>query len=90
MTKYYVDVCIWRDLKDDRTDRFRPLGEWAFRFFALVRINKDLVLYSDIVITELLKEFEKKDIDELFAIVSDYDLLKKVELNQNKQRRQIS
>jgi hypothetical protein len=28
--KCYIDAAIWRGLHENRSDRFRPLGDWAF------------------------------------------------------------
>ena len=36
---YYVDSAIWRDLHENRTDKFRPLGEWAFELFRKILFN---------------------------------------------------
>ena len=89
MTKYYVDTCIWRDLKENRSDKFRPLGEWAFQFFSMVRINKDLVLYSNLVLKELLKDYNQEDVKELFSIISNHDLLEKVKINEKQTKEAI-
>lgn len=44
--RYYLDTSIWRDYFENRTDRFRPLGEWAFLFIKKAVQNSDLILYS--------------------------------------------
>ena len=80
MTKYYVDAAIWRDLIEDRTDRFRPLGMWAFEFFRVVRLNKLIVLYSDFLVEELLKDFNLEQLDKAFSIISDEGLWVKVDI----------
>jgi hypothetical protein len=50
--KYYIDTCIWRDYFENRNDKYRPLGEWAFRFIKKI-INEDsLILFSDLVLEE--------------------------------------
>jgi predicted nucleic acid-binding protein len=81
MRKYYIDTAIWRDLHENRKDRFRPLGEWAFELFKVIRANKEEVLYSDMVIDELSKDFDKEKIHNLFDIARQEKLLKKVEIN---------
>jgi hypothetical protein len=66
MVKYYLDTAIWRDLHENRTDRFRPLGEWAFELFRVIRKEKSIVLYSDLVVEELFINYDKKEIDKIF------------------------
>ncbi|MFH1276064.1 MAG: PIN domain-containing protein [Candidatus Woesearchaeota archaeon] len=81
--KYYIDACIWRDFHENREDKFRPLGEWAFEMFRMIKESKSLVLYSDLTVDELSKDFNSEQIKEIFKIISDAELLKKVELNRS-------
>ncbi len=78
--KYYVDAAIWRDLHENRSDRFRPLGDWAFELFNKIRKDKGKILYSDIVIDELSIAYEKETIKNLFDDISE--LLEKVEIKK--------
>lgn len=32
--RFYLDACIWGDYWENRSDNFRPLGEWAFRYLS--------------------------------------------------------
>lgn len=80
--KYYIDACIWRDFHENREDNFRPLGEWAFRFLRMIKENKSIVLYSSLTVDELSKDFNPKQIEEIFRIISEAGLLQKVELNK--------
>ena len=57
--KYYLDTCIWRDLHENRVDRFRPLGEWALRLINNIIENKDKVLYSELTVIELKIKFNE-------------------------------
>ncbi|MEK6887021.1 MAG: PIN domain-containing protein [Nanoarchaeota archaeon] len=82
ITKYYLDSSIWRDLHEDRKDKFRPLGEWAFELLKKIRKNKDKVLYSDLVVDELMKAFNENVIKELFSIMSNGGLLEKVNVEK--------
>lgn len=50
LARYYLDTSIWRDFYENRTDRFRPLGEWAFELFRKIIREKSIVLYSELVI----------------------------------------
>ncbi|MFH1506389.1 MAG: PIN domain-containing protein [archaeon] len=80
MNKYYVDSCIWRDYYENRTDKYRPLGVWAFEFFKRAVENKDTILYSEFIVNELSHFFEKEIIKDIFSIVSEEGILKKIEI----------
>ncbi|MBC8501468.1 MAG: type II toxin-antitoxin system VapC family toxin [Nanoarchaeota archaeon] len=66
--KYYLDTCIWRDYYENRSDKFRPLGEWALELLNLIIKNKDEILVSELVIKELGTEYSKGRIKDLFEI----------------------
>ena len=66
--RYYVDACIWRDFHENREDKFRPLGEWAFNFFRMVRETKSIVLYSDLIVEELSIAYDVNTIKEILKI----------------------
>ena len=81
--KYYVDACIWRDFHENREDKFRPLGEWAFNFFRMVKQTKSKILYSDLIIKELSISYHEEKIKETFKIVEEEGLLEKVEITKS-------
>ncbi len=82
MENYYLDTCIWRDYFENRKDRFRPLGEWAFRLLKKIIYNKEKVMYSDLVVSELLNYFDRDKIKEIFSIVKN-DFLEKVDIKKH-------
>ncbi|MBU2637418.1 MAG: PIN domain-containing protein [Nanoarchaeota archaeon] len=67
--RYYVDTQIWRDYYENRKDRFRPLGEWALRFFNQSVEQRDIIFYSGIVIDELKKQYDIEQIKKIFRII---------------------
>ena len=69
MVYYYLDTCIWRDYLEDRKDKFRPLGEWAFRLIRKIIDNEDEIIISNLLMDELKKDYSDKKINELFSIV---------------------
>jgi len=79
--KWYLDTAIWRDYGENRSDRFRPLGEWALKFLKKVLEDRDYILYSDLVIEELKVKYTEDEIRNLFEIVSSRRLLVKVEIS---------
>ena len=79
-SKYYVDTAIWRDIHENRKDKSKNLGELAFESLKKIRTNKEKVIYSDFVVEELSRAYDKQTIDKLFKGVSE--LLEKVEINE--------
>ncbi|VVB81579.1 PIN domain protein [uncultured archaeon] len=67
MTKYYLDTSIWLDYYENRTDRFRPLGEWALALLSQIRIRSDKILVSDAVLKELEIRYDSTKIREILA-----------------------
>lgn len=79
--KYYVDSAIWRDLHENRRDKFRPLGEWAFELFRQIGISKGKILYSDLVVKESSVAYDEEVINKLFE--NKAGLLEKVEIKES-------
>ncbi len=67
--KYYFDTCIWRDYFENRSDKFRPLGEWALRLINKIIEEKGIFLVSECVVDELNKEYDEWRINALFEDV---------------------
>ncbi len=90
--KYYIDTSIWRDFHEGRTDKFRPLGEWAFELFRKIKLNREIVLFSDLVIDELLIRYTILDIEKIFSMFSKESLLEKAGINieQRKEAKQLA
>ena len=82
MRKYYVDACIWLDYYENRSDRFRPLGEWALQFLNRAIRKNIIILYSRIVVRELMKQYDEKEIVKIFEIIFSKDLLQEVEVTE--------
>jgi len=79
MKKYYIDTLTWRDYYENRKDRFRPLGEWALRFFKKAMEEKSLIFYSDFVEDELKRDYDKEQITDMLSVIDAVDILNKVE-----------
>lgn len=79
--KYYIDTSIWRDFYENRSDKLRPLGEWAYQLFVKITKEKEEVLYSELVIKEMSIEYTLAKIEEIFRIIHDKGLLHKVEIS---------
>jgi len=81
MIKYYLDTCIWVDYYENKSDRFRPLGDWALELLNKILQNKDLILYSDMIVEELKNLYKNDEIEKIFKIIKDENLLIKVNIN---------
>jgi len=79
--RYYIDTSIWRDYYENRADNLRPLGEWAFEFFKKMNEERNIVLFSDLVVEELLIEYSRDEIEEILRILHRGGALKKVEIS---------
>lgn len=80
--KYFIDTNIWRDYWEDRSDNFKPLGEFAFQLLKLIKQNKDKVLITEEIMEELSIKFDKKQINEIFDILKKEELLELITYNQ--------
>ena len=81
--KFYLDPSIWRDYYENRSDRFRPLGDWALSLINKIIEDGDFILYSDFVIEELKVKYSEEEINNILEIVSKRNLLLKVEISQS-------
>ncbi len=81
--KFYLDPAIWRDYYENRSDQFRPLGDWALSLINKIIENGDFILYSDFVIEELKVKYSEEEINNILEIVSKRNLLLKVEISQS-------
>lgn len=67
--KYYLDACIWRDYFENRSDRFRPLGEWAIELINNIIRTEDIFVFSDHLINELEKYVSSEKISNLLSFI---------------------
>src|SRR3989344_2870748 len=74
--RYYLDSCIWRDYFENRSDKFRPLGDWAFSLIKLIIKEDNLIIYSDLIEEELNEGFSDEDVKKIISIVPKENLVK--------------
>jgi predicted nucleic acid-binding protein len=67
--RYYLDTCIWIDYLENRSDKFRPLGNWALRLIKQIIQDEDCIVISKLVKDELRAKLSKKEIGEMIKIV---------------------
>ena len=81
--RYYFDSSIWRDYYENRTDRFRPLGEWALSLINKIIEDKDIILYSDFILEELKIKYSIEEINKIFDIIKKRNLLIKAQISHS-------
>ncbi|MFA6888528.1 MAG: type II toxin-antitoxin system VapC family toxin [Candidatus Woesearchaeota archaeon] len=87
---YYLDTCIWRDLYEGRNDNFRPLGEWAFQLVKRIKENNENIIYSEVIIDELLIYYTYEEIKKIFEDSKNDNILFKIVINhQEKQEASV-
>ncbi len=64
----YLDTSIWIDYMEKRGDASFPLWKWTMDFLSKAIINKWTIMYSDLVIEEIIHRHKLKEIDETFSI----------------------
>ncbi len=87
--RFYLDTCIWRDYFENREDRLRPIGEWAFALIRQIIENEDLIIYSEIVNEELMQDYPAEKIHSLLEIVP-HKLLIEVNASSEEVEKSIS
>ncbi|MFH1505383.1 MAG: PIN domain-containing protein [archaeon] len=85
MTRYYIDACIWRDYFEDRKDRFRPLGDWAFRFIKKIVEDEDEIIISDVLIKELDTHLGTEEVKSCLSFVPK-TLIKYIKISDAQER----
>ncbi|HII14779.1 MAG TPA: type II toxin-antitoxin system VapC family toxin [Nanoarchaeota archaeon] len=92
LARYYLDTCIWKDYYENRSDRLRPIGEWALAFINKAVEEGSRLLYSDAVIRELNRYYTMDKTDAILSIVRNEDCLEKVSISrgQAQEARELS
>ena len=81
--KYYFDTCIWRDFYESRTGlKGKPLGKYAAELFMKVIKRKDTLFYSDLIVRELKKDYDEKEVNEMLNFLFLTNILKIVEMKK--------
>jgi len=78
VSKYYLDTCIWRDYFENRSDKFRPLGEWALELIKKVINENDLFVISDHVLKEFENIYSENELKRFFDIIPEKLIIKVV------------
>jgi predicted nucleic acid-binding protein len=64
MRKFIIDTCVWRDFFEDRVSREgRHIGMDAFGAFLRVLKKDDMIIYSDLFVSELKSDYGEEEIE---------------------------
>lgn len=75
--KYYLDTSIWMDLYEDRKGfANEPLGDFAWKLFALIKVKKNKIIISNLLIAELKVNYSDEQIKGMMKPFED--LIEKV------------
>ncbi|MFH0936197.1 MAG: PIN domain-containing protein [Candidatus Woesearchaeota archaeon] len=69
--KYYIDSCIWVDYFENRSDKFRPLGEWALGIIKKIIKENGLFIFSDHLIDELETKYTSEKLNKFLEIIPE-------------------
>lgn len=84
--KFYFDTAIWRDYYEDRSDSSKPIGKLALQLIEKIIREDNLILYSDLVVQELMIKYSKEEISAIFSIIYNLNLLVKVAISKEQAR----
>ena len=81
--KYLIDTCIWRDFYENRLSKSgKHLGGYATELFMKVLNNRFVVLFSDLLINELMKDYSEEEVSNMLDILFISNLLQKVDISE--------
>ncbi|MCK4670221.1 MAG: type II toxin-antitoxin system VapC family toxin [Nanoarchaeota archaeon] len=67
--RYYLDTCIWMDYFENRSDKFRPLGDWALMLINKIIQEESLFVLSDHLLDEIKKQYNLEKLNKIFGII---------------------
>ena len=73
--KYYLDTCIWLDYWENRKNKFRPLGEWAFEVIKNIDNEGGFILFSQKVKEELEEKYSYEKIKKIISIIPNTNII---------------
>lgn len=76
--RFYFDTSVWRDYYENRTDSTKKLGDLALNLMSRVIKMEHQILYSDLVVEELMTKYNREEISNIFSILYRLGLLIKV------------
>ncbi|MEK6952743.1 MAG: PIN domain-containing protein [Nanoarchaeota archaeon] len=82
--KYLIDTSIWVDLYNDRKGyKGEPLGDYAFKLFAMIKARGDKIIITDLTIRELEMNYS---IPEIRGMMKPFENIIEKIISTKKQR----
>lgn len=75
----YLDTNIYLDWLEGRTDRLRPLGEFAFSIIKRAISCEFEIVVSDLILFELKRHAKAKDVLDMLSLLSKKNKIVKAE-----------
>ncbi|MDD9954003.1 MAG: PIN domain-containing protein, partial [Candidatus Woesearchaeota archaeon] len=81
--KYLIDTCTWRDFYEDRVGiGGKYLGKYAAKFFEKILKEESIILFSEVLIRELKKDFDKERIHDMLHLLVVTGKLQRIEITE--------
>ena len=69
LNKYLIDTSIWVDLYENRIDYLgKPLGDFAFKLFCMIKAKGDKIVITDLTIRELEMNYSISEINGMMKL----------------------
>lgn len=89
MTLIYIDTNVYLDYFEGRTDKFRPLGEFAYQIFQRTLSCEFRIIISTTLVKELENNIQKQRIYEFLGELEEKDkIVNGVIMKEDKERAQ--
>ena len=83
MTVFMLDTCIWRDFYEDRKSMGGdPIGKHASSLLLKIISNRDTIIYSEVIVAELLKDYSNEEVSELLSFLSATGIAERVDITK--------
>lgn len=84
MKKFLVDTCVWRDFYENRKNKLgKDISKLSSDFFSKVIIKHHTILFSDVLVQELKKEYSLQEINELLGVFKFMNILEFIEITKD-------
>ena len=82
--RYLLDTCVWRDFYQARYSKSgNPLGQYAAKLIAKIVSDKEVILFSEFLITELKARFDENEILNMLNLFFINKTLVRIEIKES-------
>lgn len=88
---FWFDTCVWRDFYEGRVSKSgSPLGRYATDAFMKVIKNGDKILFSEVLVRELKRDYDENEITDMLNFLFLSDVLISVQINRDEYLEAVS